>query len=422
MNRSYLRIAAGLGAVSLSAVAMAPALAAGNIAVAGANALTLSIAGNANGTGTVTATHNGTEETVTGSSNPPISVLKGQKLLDVGVLAQEATAKKVNGVGNSAACAGVAGNGGSVAQIGDSGCLTPGSPVGLALTNLDLSSVLVIDPNSALGPLAAANEPLALILGKITKPLADGVRDTPLGPTGIRGTFGAVEAFCTARPGTADGDANIVDSKLLLNVAGQEVVLANLPAHPAPNTDLLINLDAASTVITNAVKTQLETMLGPDGAGGPLAPLAALPDALQEQVINALVEATREQLLTPLSDNVLKLILNKQIRTGPDSIKVRALDLEVLPAAKEQLGAALVGLQIANVACGPNDRVSAPNPKPKPKPTHNPTDLPTNVPAGYAQAPGSGAGGDGSANEIVLAALAIMVVGGTALVGFRLRA
>ena len=424
MNRSYLRIAAGLGAVSLTAVAMAPALAAGNIAVAGANALTLSIAGNGNGTGTVTATHDGTTETVNGAASPPISVLKNQKLLNVGVLAQEATAKKQNNSGYSAACAGVAGNGGSLAQIGDSGCLTPGDPVGLFVTNLDLTDAVVIDPNSAIGPLSPANEVFQPVLAALTKPLADGFADSPLAGTGLGGSFGAIESFCTAEKGSASGNANIVDTKLVLNVAGNEVVLANLPAHPAPNTDVLIDLDKATTAITDALQTQFKTMLSPPGGPeGPFAPFAALPEALQTQVINALVEATREQLLTPLSDNVLKIVLNKQIRTGPDSIKVRAVDLEVLPAAKEQFGAAPVAIQIANVACGPNDRVSGPpTPEPKPKPTKKPVVLPTNVPAGYAGDAGSGTGGEGPGNEIVLAAFAIMFVGGTALVGLRLRA
>src|SRR6478672_8794063 len=170
VTRSHLRLASVVGAIVLSGVAMAPALAATNLSSAGANALTVSVAGNENGTGNVTATNDGSGEKKTGDSAPPVSILKGQKLLNVGVLAQEATATAAGGTGRSAACAGIAGNGGSVAQIGDSSCLNPGEPIGLSLTNLDLSHTLVVDPNSALGPLAQANAPLKAVLSQITGP------------------------------------------------------------------------------------------------------------------------------------------------------------------------------------------------------------------------------------------------------------
>lgn len=418
-TRSCLRLGSALGALSLSAVAMTPALAAGNIAASGANAFEMSIAGNGEGTGTASATHNGSKETRTGEANPPVSVLQNQKLLNVGVLAQQATAQKRGGEGYSAACAGVAGNGASVAEVGDSRCLTPGAPVGLALANLDLSKTLVINPASALGPLAEANAPLATILGSVTGPLAEGIKDTPLGPTGLTGTFGAIESDCTARPGNVSGGANLVDSKLILNVAGEEVVLVNLPARPAPNTDLLINLDEATGVILGAVETQLETMFSPPpGGGGPLAPLRALPEGLQDQVIVALVEATREQLLTQLSDNVLKVILNKQSRPTANSIKVRAIDLALLPAAQAELGAPLVGVQIASVACGADTVTLPPIPDPTEKPKPDP--VPTTVPAGIG---GDSAGGGvgSSPNGIVLAAFALLFVGGGTIVGIRLR-
>lgn len=286
------------------------------------------------------------------------------------------------------------------------------------MTNLDLNGLLVIDPASALGPLAEANAPLKLVLGQLTKPLADAVAGTPLGTTGISGTLGVVEGSCTAGPGTASGDATIANSKLILDLAGQKLVLANLPANPPPNTEVPIDLEKATAVITGAVKTQLETMLAaPGAASGPLAPLAALPELLQTQVIEAVVNATRAQLLEPLGDNVFNLVLNRQIRIGDDAIKVRAFDLNVIPAAAQAVGASLVNLQIGNAACGPSGRVQAA--PAAPKATASPTALPTAVSAGYSSTPDRSTQGDDSTNTIVLGAFALLVTVGAGFVSYR---
>jgi hypothetical protein len=416
--RSSLRFASVIGVATLSMTAVAPAIAAAPLAQAGANAVTVSVAGNAHGSGDVTATNDGSGEQKTGDAAPPISVLQGQQLIKAGVLAQEAAAQVDDGAGRSVACAGITGNGGSVVKIGDSHCLNPGNPLGLSLTNLDLSDTLVVDPESALGQLAAANAPLQAVLSQITGPLADAVAATPLGTTGLGGTLGVIEGSCTSGPGTASGEANIVDTELTLDIAGQKVVLAKLPAKPAPNTEVPVNLDAATGVILGAVKTQLETMLAAPGGTGPLAPLGALPDALQDQVVTAIVDATREQLLTPLAENVLNIVLNRQVRTGDDAIKVRAFDLTVLPAATEQLGADLVNLQIGNAACGPAGRAAAA--APPAAEAAAPTALPTAVSAGAASMPGQHAHqGDSSANAIVLGAFALLVASAAGFVTLR---
>jgi hypothetical protein len=415
--RPHLRLAAVVGAAALSTVAVAPAAAAAPLAQSGANAITVSVAGNEQGSGNVTAKNDGSGEQKTGDTAPPISVLKGQDLIKAGVLAQEASATVTDRSGRSAACAGIAGNGGSVAQVGDSRCLDPGQPLGLAFGNLDLSDTLVVDPESALGPLAEANAPLQQVLGQITGPLADAIADTPLAPSGLGGTLGAIEGSCVSENGRATGDANIVDTRLTLNVAGQEVVLANLPANPPPNTEVPVNLDEATAVILGAVRTQLETMLAAPGAGtGPLAPLAALPDALQEQVVEALVDATRDQLLAPLGENVVRIILNKQTRTGPDQIRVTALDLALLPALEDQLDAPLVGLQLGNVVCGPSGQARAAAAPAAPAPTA----LPTAVSAGLEHAPQTApTQHEDGRNAIVLGAFAVLVVTGAGFVTYR---
>jgi hypothetical protein len=121
--RSLLRFASVVGAVTLGGIAAAPALAATDNQ-AGANAVFVSIAGNGQGTGTVTASYSNGQETTTGDSKPAFPDPTGQKFITGGVLAQEATARP----GFSAACSGLAGDGGSVLNIGDSHCLTPRQP------------------------------------------------------------------------------------------------------------------------------------------------------------------------------------------------------------------------------------------------------------------------------------------------------
>lgn len=416
--RVHQRLAAVIGLAAIGSLSVAPALAAAPVAQSGANAAHVSVAGNGQGTGTVTATHDGSRETRAGEATPPISLLKQQDLLNAGVLAQEATAR---GNSTSAACAGIAGEGGSVAQIGDSACLRPGKPIDLSVTNLDFGRLLVVDPQSALGPLAQGNESLRMVLDQVTTPLREGIQDTPLGTTALGGTLGAIEGRCTAGPGRASGAANIVDSRLTLTIADQELVLADLPAHPAPNTVVPVQLDKATAVILGAVETQLESMLATPGAAGPLAPLAALPEAVQDQVITALVEATRDQLLQPLQDNVLELVLNRQNRTGADHIKVGAFDLQLLPAAREQLGASLAQVQLGNVACGPNRR-----PAPQAAPAPRPSGLPTAVSAGYGDvsaapstAPAGVSGDDTSMTATVVGSLALLTTAGIALLAWR---
>ena len=144
MKRNITRIGALGAAVALTALGIAPAMAAEVASQASASAITIGIAGNAQDSGRVTATNDGENETVEGETNPPISVLTSQDVLNLGVLAQDATATVEGEDGVSAACAGVAGDGGAVAEVGDSDCITPGQPIGVDIANLDLSETIVI--------------------------------------------------------------------------------------------------------------------------------------------------------------------------------------------------------------------------------------------------------------------------------------
>jgi hypothetical protein len=117
--------------------------------------------------------------------------------------------------------------------------------------------------------------------------------------------------------------------------------------------------------------------------------------------------------LGPLEENILDVVLNKQSRS-PGAIKVNAIDMRVLPAAEEQMGAPAAEVQIGNVACGPNGRVAVAGPAAGAE-----NALPRGVSAGLETAPGTPSRSDDSISGIVLGAFAIMLAGGTALVVVR---
>ncbi len=283
----------------LAAAAEAP-----SVARAEATAVRGVLAGTPEDSGTFTATHDGrTASTTTGTATPQAGVLGNQRLLNLGILAQEATASLVDGAGASAACAGIAGNGGSVAQVGGSRCLTPGEPVGLSVANLDLTGAVVADPASALEPLNALQPVIDQLVGPVTQAVSAGL--APAGETGLAGTLGAVEASCTAGPAGLTGASHIVDGRLTLAVGGQQVDLLALPVDPAPNTELFVNLDAVATTVLDGVRSQLNQALE-----GQAAPLDAAIDPVQQEIVDGVLAQVGPQL-APLSDNVLKVVLEQ---------------------------------------------------------------------------------------------------------------
>ena len=401
MHGHVTRVATALGASTLVLATMGPAVAATTVAQSSASALTVAIAGNAQGSGTVTATHDGDSETVQGETSPPVDVLNNQGLLNVGVLAQEATAGVSGGGGTSAACAGIAGQGGSVAQIGDSSCLVPGQPIGLSVANLDLSRLVVFDEDSALAPLNAATDPvIANAVGPLTSELSANVAEN-LGEGGIfGGALGAVEARCTSAAGAgASGSATIVDGAIRAEFGGESVELLNFPVHPAPNTRVTTDLAAVVDLFLDALRTDLNTT--PDGQA---APLAAALDPIQEQVVDAVLGEVAPQL-APLEENVLAATLNKQARPTVGAIDVTAIDLQVLPVAKEQLDASLASAGIGTVSCGPNGRVLPPPDRKLPA-------VPTVIDAGTATDASTG-------DDDGRVPVALVLVGLVALVGYR---
>lgn len=419
MKKNIVRAGAVGGVATLALLAAAPGYAATVVAQSSAAALEVSIGGNGADSGRVTATasDDGTS-TKEGQVNPPVDVVDNQLLLNIGVLAQDAVADVVNRDGLSAACSGIAGEGGAVAEVGDSDCLTPGQPIDVSIANLDLTGTQLADEEGALAPLNQLGDPLfQQLVGPVTAAISDGL--SQLGTLGLGGTLGAVQARCTAAPGTAQGTATLVDSQLTADVNGTEVVLLDFPANPAPNTEVVTDLDEVVNLLLEGLRTDLNNSL--DGIA---APLGAAIDPIQENLVNTVVAQVADQL-QPLEDNVLRATLNKQTTTGTGQIEVTALDLAVLPAAAgSPLGAPLVEAAIANVTCGPNARVTPGDPV-------DPTDPTT---PGGGDGPGDGPGlpdvptvidagasvdGGLSADTALLGAGALALAGAAGLAGHR---
>lgn len=350
MNRTTARLGALVATATLGLAHAVPAHAT-PVAEASATAYTVRVGSAGTDSGTVTSTHSGGVERTTGQTRPTVSVLENQDLLNAGTLSQQAaTGVDRDGHGWAAACSGVAGEGASVAEVGDSECLRPGRPVGLSVANLDLSGASLAEPGTALAGLNALQPVMDQLVGPLTRTLSESL--APLGETGITGTVGAVEARCVTGAGGPQGMATIADGQLTLSVGGQRVELVDLPVHPAPNTDVLVDLDSVLTSVLSGLRTDLNHTLD-----GMAEPLTAVIDPVQEQLVDTLVAQVAEQL-APLSDNLLRITLNEQ-RVGEDSIAVTALRLEVLPAA-QQLGAEnVLDARIGSVECGPLGAVRA---------------------------------------------------------------
>jgi hypothetical protein len=408
-----VKIGAILAAATLFGLSMGPAAAAAPAAQASANGLTLAIAGSPVSTGETKATNAGKGEARTGTSNPPIDVLENQDVLDIGVIAQNSSAKIENGDGVSRACAGVAGDGAVVADVGESDCLTPGDPVGVNIANLDLTGVRLINPESALGALDPLLQPLAdQLVGPLTRSVTDAL--APLSNVGITGTLGAVQSQCVANPSSAEGTANIVDTKLSLGLPGNNVELVEFPASPEPNTKLLTDLDEVVNVALDAVQTDLDNTLNKS-----LAQLSPAIQELQDKIVSTFVAQIADQL-GPLEENVLDATLNKQtVSSDGKQVEVTALDLQVLPAARQFGGFSLVSAEIATVNCGLNAQVNGPDSPDSPDGPDSPDapdspggpDVPTTVDAGATNG--------GGINNVALVGGLLMLGGAAGLVGYR---
>lgn len=381
LRRPRPLLVAGLAALVIGAPVAA--YADGVTSRSDASALTVAPAGqDGQGTGTVTATYDG-QESVSGETTPAIP---SGSFVELGVLTQQATATN----GRSAACAGVAGAGGGVVQIGDGSCLDPGDTVSGSLTDLSLDGLgLEAPPTDQLPP--ELTEALAPILGglddgseELDAIIADAIGqvDEQVGPLGLSMGFDAIEGRCAVTSGSPSGSASITNAALSLSGGGEQIEAISLPANPAPNTRVVTDLSSVVDLVLGAVSTQLE-----EGLDGATAPLAGAIAPVREQLVAGIRDNLQDQL-APLEDNVLRITLNEQTRPTSDSIRVTALHAEVLPVAAEQLGGAALDVKVGSVGCGPADRVvseaaPAPEPEAAAPPAARPR-IPTAVSAGVA--------------------------------------
>ncbi len=234
-------VAAGVATV-LSASA---ALAAPYATQASATALHLELVGTALvvDTGAELARNDGSEETVSSSEQPLLTVLAGQQVLAAGALGEVAVA---HNDGRSAACSGVAGRGGAVEVGNPAGCVTPG------------------------------DAPLVLHLVDV------------LGIVSARIEAEAVTATCATSPdGATSGGANLAGARLVVSQPLRRDVVVDLGTEVAPNTDLFsLTSPAVAALLTPLVRVGLNvqaplepTKLG-DGYHGGLSVTAIKVDAV----------------------------------------------------------------------------------------------------------------------------------------------
>jgi hypothetical protein len=412
--RTTLRTAtAAAVALGLGLLAMSPAAAATDNQ-AGANAVTIQIADqDGQGTGLATATYDNGQETKTGNTTPAFPDPTGQKFLTGGVLAQEATAKP----GFSAACAGLAGDGGSVLNIGDSSCLTPGDLITGSFGSFDPSTLIKAGTAQLPPALTSQLTPILGATDAVNQAISSALAQAKaqFGSGGLVANLDMVEGRCTAGDGGPTGTSTLANAKLTFNIPGQDpITVLDLPVNPKPNTHVFTNLSDVMTAVLKAVDTDLTQSLQ-----GNLSQLTAVTDAIQQNIVTQ-IHSQVEKNLAPLEQNLLDITLNWQQHPTPDSIKVRALNVDVLPAAKAELnGNPLANLQIGNAACAPVATAAVDAPQaatPVVSPPKAAT--PTGVSSGLATMPGSNHQGIDTSTWALLA-LAGLGLAGSAWVGVR---
>jgi hypothetical protein len=425
LKRRVLRFGAIIGATAVTALAVAPAFAAAATSQSSAQSIDLKLGGSSLIAQKQTATNDGTTETRNDNDSVPnlVGALPDNTALKAGVLPQTARAKND---GTSFACAGLAsdGNGGpGVVTVGTESCdLTGSGAIPLNLGSLALGDALLTD-NTAIGD-ALNNLPgigdlltqLGVTLNQLVTQISTAINGTDLGDIGVIGSLGVVSATCQANPEAATGDARLADSAIRLALPGvsPDLTLVNLPVHPNENQKVVSDLSGTTTMVTNAVKTYLNTIIQGQLAD---AGLDDVIDTVQTQILNQLFAG-----LKPLTDALSQYVAEITLRetTHGDSgrsIDVTALHAVVLPAVQEQLGSALVDGRIGRVTCGPNTRATAtPNTPSNNNNPHSPKnpDVPDVVDSGLAGHE------DHTARNVLGATAALMLLAGTAgLVGYR---
>jgi hypothetical protein len=420
VKHTFLKAGAAVGVVSVAVLAAGPAMAASTMSQATAHSLDLTIAGTSAVSQVITASNDGSGQVKSDGSTVPTlaSLIPGNNALGLGVAPQDAGA---NSNGTSYACAGLAGTGGGLVQVGDSACNINGAPLTLNLGSLNLNLSNLLGGSGAItsalnGALGSVVLPVGTALDTVVSSLTSALAATPLGDIGISGGVSAVEANCSANPTSATGFASIVDtsgnhtipiSVTIPNGSGgtQSLVLANLdvnvPDKPG-GTDVLLNLSSVTQALETAVEDEVNTALG--GAIKSLGPVVAdILTPLQSTLIAPLTKAL-EPALAAISQNVLTLTVNDVTPSdGGKQVEATALNIKVLPAAAAVAGSSLIEGTIGHVTCGPDTLASQVTPTPSKTPT---TKVPQNI--------DSGLGGGSSNTGTIIAAMSVLLAAGGA--------
>ncbi|MCW2758654.1 MAG: hypothetical protein JWO46_2400 [Nocardioidaceae bacterium] len=369
-RRLRLRALSTVLALGILALAASPAAAASEVAKGSANAVTVSLAGNAQGTGVFTASNDGTNQTTSGTNTPPLTVLGGFPGAGAGTLNQDAGTAAPSGAGQATACAGLAGNGATLVQVGRSSCLQPKDTLALNAGSVDISK---LDPSKDIID-SAFNQ---AILGQLpagtpasaAQPLTDALTAgfqaafNGLGNPSLSLNLGVIQGRCTAQPGDANGSANLVGASLVATFPAASglgsVPLLDFQTNPDPNTRITADLGAVTAKALGSLGSSLTgTLNAIPGASAAGVLLATLTDG--SKVLTDGISTLTSQL-GPL-DQVISGTLNKQSHPDGSSIDVTALDLNVLPAAAQALNTPLANLQVGHVTCAAANaaRVDAP--------------------------------------------------------------
>jgi len=404
VKSTFLRVGALVGATAVAVLAAGPALAAIPDSQATAQSLKITIGGNSAISQKITAVNNGSGEVKNSNDTVPqlSDLLPANTAIGLGAAPQDAFAHTN---GESSACAGLAGQGGGIAQVGNAPCsMNQGQPVSLSFANLTLGDLLAANNNAALVPLTQA---LQAVYGPLNTsavdPLLNALKALPID---VKINLDGVGARCEATPGHATGSGGIAHLTVDLDINGTSVRVINLQADGSVNEKLVGNLAASTTTLTNAVSAALLTVLGVNGSS----PISALTGAL-----SGLVGTVQTSLLDPvataltpltdaLSQNVLEVTFNKQpVPQATGAFDVTSLHLDVLPAAASTIGADLIGGDIGHVTCGPNAGPASQHPTGTPTPTP-PGKVPTSIDSGLA----------GSNTSTIIAAMSVLLAAGGA--------
>jgi hypothetical protein len=284
----------------------------------------------------------GTDQAAVGDNRPALTVLGAQDLVSAGVLAQDAIA---DDAGSAQACAGVAGDGATLVEVGDSGCLQPGDALRLHLATLDLSSLVdaeLVTGSGELGGLlglllpdtrAAVVDALDLAIGDVA---------AQLGESELTLDAGLIQAACRVDGAAApSGSSTLVDAAIHLTAPdGAAVELVDLDA--SPSGPLSAALPDLTSSVTDALTQALDQRLD------------ALGPVLGGVLKGELVSFTLEQLRPALDDlegvGVLSVLLDDQTLTA-DTLDVTALQVSALQALATYGGPAVLDLDLADVGC-----------------------------------------------------------------------